>query len=100
MARTLSELGKQVAQCCAGGGPADGAAFRGDRGVGAGLSEAETLASLRELKSGEHRIIRQISAIFDTRALGYRSSLVAARIDPARCGRGGGDHQWPSGRIA
>ena len=29
-------------------------------------------------------ILRQLSAIFDTRALGYGSSLVAAKIDPAR----------------
>ncbi len=49
-----------------------------------GLGEAETIATLRKLKSGERKIIRQISAIFDTRALGYRSSLVAAKVDPAR----------------
>jgi DNA-binding Lrp family transcriptional regulator len=29
-------------------------------------------------------VIRQISAIFDTRSLGYASSLVAAQIDPSR----------------
>ena len=29
-------------------------------------------------------VIRQVSAIFDTRRLGYASSLVAARVDPAR----------------
>jgi DNA-binding Lrp family transcriptional regulator len=29
-------------------------------------------------------VLRQLSAIFDTRALGYGSSLVAARIDPDR----------------
>ncbi|MGC4106196.1 MAG: hypothetical protein QM753_07545 [Thermomicrobiales bacterium] len=45
-----------------------------------GLSEAEALKSVRELKEGDRPIIRQISAIFDTKALGYRSSLVAARI--------------------
>lgn len=32
----------------------------------------------------ENGKIRQISAIFDTRALGYTSSLVAARVDPSR----------------
>ena len=29
-------------------------------------------------------VLRQLSAIFDTRALGYQSALVAAQIDPAR----------------
>ena len=29
-------------------------------------------------------VLRQLSAIFDTRALGYGSSLVAAKIDPDR----------------
>ena len=29
-------------------------------------------------------VLRQLSAIFDTRALGYHSSLVAAKIDPDR----------------
>lgn len=45
-----------------------------------GLSEADTLSAVRELKEGDRPIIRQISAIFDTKALGYRSSLVAARV--------------------
>jgi DNA-binding Lrp family transcriptional regulator len=30
----------------------------------------------------EHRIIRQVTPIFDTRALGYSSMLVAAKVDP------------------
>ena len=29
-------------------------------------------------------VLRQLSAIFDTRALGYGSALVAAKIDPDR----------------
>lgn len=45
-----------------------------------GLSEAAVLEHIRELKATDRPIIRQISAIFDTKALGYRSSLVAARI--------------------
>jgi siroheme decarboxylase len=32
----------------------------------------------------EAGVLRQLSAIFDTRALGYNSSLVAAKIDPDR----------------
>lgn len=45
-----------------------------------GLAESEVLARIQDLK--DRKVIRQISAIFDTRSLGYASSLVAARIDP------------------
>ena len=51
-----------------------------DIGAECGLPEEEVLTRLRHLK--EYKIIRQISAIFDTRSLGYASSLVAARIAP------------------
>jgi siroheme decarboxylase len=47
-----------------------------------GFDEAEVIERIRQLKAD--KIIRQISAIFDTRSLGYASSLVAARIGPAR----------------
>ena len=47
-----------------------------------GLSEHETLERVKALK--EAKVIRQISAIFDTRSLGYASSLVAARIAPEK----------------
>ncbi|RAV06353.1 AsnC family transcriptional regulator [Paenibacillus sp. YN15] len=50
-------------------------------GERAGLTEEEVMARIAELKNGT---IRQISAIFDTRTLGYSSSLVAARIAPER----------------
>jgi siroheme decarboxylase len=46
----------------------------------AGVSEDEALARVRRLVSG--RIIRQVTPIFDTRALGYSSMLVAAKVDP------------------
>lgn len=47
-----------------------------------GIPEAEVLARVRALRAG--RILRQVSAIFDTRKLGYRSSLVAMRVAPSR----------------
>lgn len=53
-----------------------------DLGREAGATEEQTLERVRHLKSA--KIIRQISAIFDTRSLGYQSSLVAARIDSSR----------------
>ncbi|HEX8744605.1 MAG TPA: AsnC family transcriptional regulator [Thermoleophilaceae bacterium] len=46
----------------------------------AGTSEDEVLARTRRLL--DDRIIRQLTPIFDTRALGYKSMLVAAKIDP------------------
>jgi siroheme decarboxylase len=47
-----------------------------------GLSEDDVVTRMQALKAG--RIVRQISAIFDTKSLGYKSSLVAMRVDPAR----------------
>jgi siroheme decarboxylase len=46
----------------------------------AGLTEDEVLARVRRLL--DKRIIREITPIFDTRALGYSSMLVAAKVDP------------------
>ncbi|MDH4100675.1 MAG: AsnC family transcriptional regulator [Nitrospirota bacterium] len=45
-------------------------------------SEEEILTRIRRLKA--EKIIRQISAIFDTKSLGYESSLVAAKVSPDR----------------
>jgi DNA-binding Lrp family transcriptional regulator len=47
-----------------------------------GMSEAEVMERIQTLK--DRHIIRQISAIFDTRSLDYASSLVAVKCDPAR----------------
>lgn len=49
-----------------------------DLGAECGLMESDVLHRLRRLK--EDKIVRQISAIFDTRSLGYASSLVAAKV--------------------
>ncbi len=43
-----------------------------------GMAGDEVIRRVESLKRG--RVIRQISAIFDTRVLGYQSSLVAAKI--------------------
>ena len=55
----------------------------------AGASEEETLARVARLLS--ERIIRQVTPIYDTRALGYGSMLVAAKVDP--------EHPWAAARI-
>ena len=45
----------------------------------AGLAEEEVLQRVQRLL--DKRIIREITPIFDTRALGYKSMLVAAKVD-------------------
>jgi DNA-binding Lrp family transcriptional regulator len=47
-----------------------------------GIAEPEVRARVARVKEGG--VLRQLSAIFDTRALGYSSSLVAAKVDPER----------------
>ena len=53
------------------------------------VPEERVLARVGELV--DERIIRQITPIFDTRALGYGSMLVAAKVDP--------EHPWRAARI-
>src|SRR3954453_16666099 len=53
-----------------------------DLAVRLGHTEDEVLGALRSAKDAG--VLRQLSAIFDTRALGYSSALIAARLDPDR----------------
>lgn len=46
----------------------------------AGIGEEEALKRVQRLL--DERIIRQVTPIYDTRALGYSSMLVAAKVDP------------------
>ena len=46
----------------------------------AGITEQEAIGRVKRLL--DERIIRQVTPIFDTRALGYSSMLVAAKVDP------------------
>jgi DNA-binding Lrp family transcriptional regulator len=55
----------------------------------AGIAEDEALARVRSLV--DDRIIRQVTPIYDTRALGYASMLVAAKVDP--------EHPWRAAKI-
>jgi siroheme decarboxylase len=52
--------------------------------AGNGISEIDALARVADLKTGSRKIIRQISAIFDSKSLGYQSTLVAARVEEAQ----------------
>jgi DNA-binding Lrp family transcriptional regulator len=51
-----------------------------------GIGGDEVIRRIEALKRG--RVIRQISAIFDTRVLGYQSTLVAATIPPDKLNEG------------
>lgn len=53
-----------------------------DLGARVDLGEMEVLARLADYK--RQRVVRQIGGIFDTRSLGYKSSLVAMRLRPER----------------
>jgi DNA-binding Lrp family transcriptional regulator len=55
----------------------------------AGISEHEVIARVNRLL--DERIIRQVTPIFDTRALGYSSMLVAAKVDP--------EHPWRAANV-
>jgi siroheme decarboxylase len=55
----------------------------------AGIAEGEAMARVQRLL--DQRIIRQVTPIFDTRALGYKSMLVAAKVDP--------EHPWRAAKV-
>ncbi len=51
-----------------------------------GMDEEEVMERLRLLRKAN--VVRQISAIFDTRRLGYKTTLVAMAFDPDKLHRG------------
>ena len=53
------------------------------------VTEQEVLARVQRLL--DERIIRQVTPIYDTRALGYGSMLVAAKVDP--------ENPWQAAKI-
>jgi siroheme decarboxylase len=55
----------------------------------AGIEEERAMTRVAELL--HERIIRQVTPIYDTRALGYGSILVAAKVDP--------QHPWRAAKI-
>jgi DNA-binding Lrp family transcriptional regulator len=75
----LDELDKRLLNLMQGQFPIDRRPYR-HVAAQAGISEPAVMARVSELL--EERIIRQVTPIFDTRALGYASMLVAAKVDP------------------
>jgi DNA-binding Lrp family transcriptional regulator len=53
------------------------------------VSELEVMSRVQRLL--DERIVRQVTPIFDTRALGYSSMLVAAKVDP--------EHPWRAAKV-
>ena len=80
MAQELDDADRRLLDSLQGAIPLKARPFA-EIGFECDLTEDDVLARVQRLK--EDKIIRQISAIFDTRSLGYASSLVAAKVDPA-----------------
>jgi siroheme decarboxylase len=76
----LDETDKQLLNLMQGSFPLDPRPFARVAEL-AELTEAEVLERVGYLL--EKRIIREVTPIFDTRAFGYQSMLVAAKVDPA-----------------
>ena len=51
-----------------------------------GIEEDEVIRRLAELR--KQNVVRQVSAIFDTRRLGYRTSLIAMALEASKLGKG------------
>jgi DNA-binding Lrp family transcriptional regulator len=75
----LSELDKRLLNLMQGSFPIAARPYQ-HVAARAGIGEREAIARVRRLI--DERIIRQVTPIFDTRALGYSSMLVAAKVDP------------------
>jgi DNA-binding Lrp family transcriptional regulator len=75
----LDDLDKRLLNLMQGRFPIAPRPYR-DVAEEAGITEDEAMARVQHLL--DERIIRQVTPIFDTRALGYSSMLVAAKVDP------------------
>jgi siroheme decarboxylase len=75
----LDDVDRRVLNLMQGKFPIVAEPYRHVAGL-AEISEEELMTRVRRLL--EKRIIRQVTPIFDTRALGYSSMLVAAKVDP------------------
>jgi siroheme decarboxylase len=84
----LDELDKRLLNLLQGSFPLAPRPFAGVAEL-AEVTEDEVLRRTRRLL--DERIIREITPIYDTRVLGYKSMLVAAKVDP--------DNPWRAARI-
>jgi len=77
----LTDLDRELLNAVQWDFPLDPRPF-GVLGERLGISEPEVRERVARVK--ELGVLRQLSAIFDTRALGFGSALVAAKVDPDR----------------
>jgi siroheme decarboxylase len=84
----LDELDKRLLNVLQGSFPLAPRPFAGVANL-AEVTEHEVLRRARRLL--DERIIREITPIYDTRVLGYKSMLVAAKVDP--------DNPWRAAKI-
>jgi siroheme decarboxylase len=84
----LSAQDKRLLNLMQGSFPLDTRPYAGVA-ADAGMTEEAVLGAVQRLLDA--RIIRQVTPIFDTRALGYGSMLVAAKVDP--------EHPWRAATI-
>jgi DNA-binding Lrp family transcriptional regulator len=75
----LDDLDRRLLNLLQGSFPIERRPFLRVAGL-AGVGEDVVLGRVRRLL--DERIVRQVTPIFDTRALGFASMLVAARVDP------------------
>ena len=87
-ARPLDDVDRKVLNLMQGSFPLEPRPFAAVAALGE-LTEDEVMARVRRLL--HDRIIRQVTPIYDTRALGYGSMLVAAKVDP--------EHPWRAAKI-
>ena len=76
---SLDELDKRLLNLLQGSFPLSRRPYA-DLGERMGIDEDEVMRRTQRLM--DDRIIRQVTPIFDTRVLGYKSMLVAAKVDP------------------
>jgi DNA-binding Lrp family transcriptional regulator len=84
----LDELDRRLLNLMQGSFPLDPRPYAAVANA-AGITEEQVLERVGRLL--EERIIRQVTPIYDTRALGYSSMLVAAKVDP--------EHPWRAAKI-
>jgi len=83
----LDDVDRRLLNAMQGSFPIQPRPYRHVAGL-AEITEDEAMARVRRLL--DKRIVRQVTPIFDTRALGYSSMLVAAKVDPEHPHRAAG----------
>jgi DNA-binding Lrp family transcriptional regulator len=84
----LSEADKRLLDEMQGSFPIEPRPYAAVAGA-LGVTEEQVLSDVRRLLGD--RIIRQVTPIYDTRAFGYGSMLVAAKVDP--------EHPWAPAKV-